>query len=224
MKESNRDDKSVSGGSRVALAFALGGLLLAAAGVPAAQGADTRGQVVVGLSQLNNEIFALRNGLTSTMSALEELKAAAAKDADLTKPYATFSDSYTSLEALTAKLREHGVAAKAKAQDHWTAWQTELSSMQNAKLREKAQTRHNAAVKEFQKIVEKVDTAKKSFAPLMADLKDVHTYLKTDLSKDAVSSLSGSIWSMGNAARTSDGRLAKVNEQIEYVLKKMPQK
>jgi uncharacterized coiled-coil DUF342 family protein len=225
MKGQNRVGRVPSHGSGIALSFALCGLVIAVAGLaPATLGAESRGQVVVSLSQLNNEIVVLRNGLGNTMAALEELKAAAAKDSELTKPFTSFSDSYASLEAQTAKLREQGTALKARAQEHWTAWQTELSSMQNAKLREKAQSRYSATVKEFQKITEKVDTAKSTFAPLMADLKDVNTYLKTDLSKDAVSSLSGTIWKMGNAARSSESKLADVNEQIERVLKKMPEK
>ena len=94
--------------------------------------------------------------------------------------------------------------------------------MQNPKLREKAQERYTAASGQFDKIIEKVDAAKEVFAPLAADLKDINTYLKTDLSKDAVSSLSSTIWKMGGSARTVDRKLADVSEQIERTMKKMP--
>jgi len=56
--------------------------------------------------------------------------------------------------------------------------------MQNPKLRDKAEKRYASTTKEFEKISEIVADAKADFAPLEADLKDVHTYLKTDLSKE----------------------------------------
>ncbi len=185
---------------------------------------DAKQTVVVRLAQLDDEINTLRSRLASSMAALEELKAVAAKNGELATPYKNFSEAMDSLQGQATLLRERGTAAKARAQEHWTAWQAELVSMQNPALREKAQARYAATVKEFQKIVERVDVAKETFAPLMADLKDIDTYLKTDLSKDAVSSLSGTIWKMSNTARKTDSRLADVNEQIQYTIKKMPQK
>ena len=95
--------------------------------------------------------------------------------------------------------------------------------MANPKLREKAQKRFSSTSGEFDKINEKVATAKESFAPLAADFKDINTYLKTDLSKDAVSSLSNTIWKMGNQAKSVDSKLADVCKQIEKTMAKMPQ-
>lgn len=200
-------------------------VLAACAGmVSRAQGADSaKPAAVVRLSQLDSDIGSLRSRLASTVAALEDVKAAAANNADLATPYRNFSDSLAGLEGQVALLRERGTAAKARAKEHWSAWQMELTSMQNPKLREKAQSRYTATVKEFQKIVERVDAAKEVCGPLMADMKDVDTYLKTDLSKDAVSSLSRNIWNMSLKAKKADARLADVSEQINRTIKKMPQ-
>jgi predicted nucleic acid-binding Zn-ribbon protein len=179
--------------------------------------------VKIGLNQLNSEVNNLRESLKGTMSALEDLKTAANKNDDLNKPYSGFSTAYAELETQVTKLREHGTAVKARAKEHWDNWQKELTDMQNAKLREKAQKRYTATSGEFQKIIEKVGDAKEGFAPLAADLKDINTYLKTDLSKEAVSSLGNTIWKMGNQARSVDGKLADVNKQIERTMSKLPQ-
>ncbi len=95
--------------------------------------------------------------------------------------------------------------------------------MQNAKMREKAQDRFTATSKQFDRIVEKVAVAKEAFAPVMADLKDINTYFKVDLSQDAVSSLSSTIWKMGSKARSADSKLVDVCEEIDRTVKKMPQ-
>jgi predicted nucleic acid-binding Zn-ribbon protein len=179
--------------------------------------------VKVSLSQLNTELRNLRENLSRTIAALENVKAAANKNADLSKPFDTFSKAWTEFDAQVTKVRQDGIATKARAKEHWEAWHTELVNMQNPKLRDKAEKRYASATKEFEKISEKVADAKQDFAPLEADLKDVHTYLQTDLSKDAVSSLSSTIWKMGNQAHTVDGELADISKQIERTLSKLPQ-
>ena len=183
---------------------------------------DAKPKVSITLNQFHNEFLSLRESLSRTMASLQNVKNAANENLDLTKPYGEFNTAYTDLEAQVNKVREHGTAAKARAKEHWEAWQKDLTQMQNAGLREKAQKRYTAASGEFEKINEKVSEAKEEFAPLAADLKDIHIYLKTDLSKEAVSSLSNTIWKMGTKARSVDGRLEDVCKQIQKTMKKMP--
>lgn len=185
--------------------------------------ATTSQTVIVGLNQFHNELLTLRDSLSTTMSALQAIKAAAADKGDLTKPYESFTKSYAALEGQAEAVRQHGLAAKARAKDHWEAWQKELTDMQNAKLREKAQERFTATSKQFDRIVEKAAVAKEAFAPVMADLKDINTYFKVDLSQEAVDSLSGTIWKMGSKARSADSKLVDVCEEIDRTVKKMPQ-
>lgn len=208
----------------MAVSLALCGLIGVTAGiVPRVQAATTSQTVVVGLNQFHNELLTLRDHLSTTMSALESLKTAAANDGDLTKSYESFTKSYAALETQADKVRQHGLAAKARTKEHWDAWQKELTDIQNAKLREKAQNRFTATSKQFNRIVDKVAVAKEAFAPVMADLKDINTYFKADLSKDSVSSLSNTIWKMGGKARSADSKLLDVCEEIDRTVKKMPQ-
>jgi hypothetical protein len=196
---------------------------LLTATIPQARAATEEGPpVTVSLAQLDDEISVLRQTLSRTIAALEEVKVAANKDRDLSIPFNTFDKSWSDLEAQTQKVRQHGTATRARAREHWEAWHAEVTGMQNPKLREKAQKRYAGATKEFEKINEKVADAKEVFAPLSADLKDIHTYLQTDLSKDAVSSLSGSIWKIGSQGRTVDAKLGDVSKQIDRTLKKLP--
>jgi chromosome segregation ATPase len=203
------------------------GCLLAGLMVAGAQQAraaeDAKPTVMVTLNQLNSEFHILRENLSRTMAALEGVKAAANNNGDLSKAYSSYSSAYTELESQVASMRQRGTAAKARAKEHWEAWQKELTDMQSAKLREKAQKRFTSTQAEFEKIVEKVTEAKESFAPLAADLKDINTYLAADLSKDAISSLSNTIWKMGGQAHTVDGKLEDVNKQIERTMNKLPQ-
>jgi len=222
-------EKSDNEGIRMRTEFKMRLLLCTLAGILAAStqhspaATEEKPTVMVSLSQLNTEIRTLRENLYRTIAALENVKAAANKDADLSKPFDNFSNAWTEFERQGAKVRQDGIATKARAKEHWEAWHNELVSMQNPDLRQKAEKRYATTTKEFEKISEKVADAKEDFAPLEADLKDVHTYLQTDLSKEAVSSLSSTIWKMGNQAHTVDGKLADISKQIERTLSKLPQ-
>jgi thioesterase domain-containing protein len=176
----------------------------------------------VTLAQINSEIQILRQSLSRTMAALDEIKVAANKERDLSIPFNTFDKSWSDLEAQTEKVRQHGTAARARVREHWEAWHAEITGLQNQKVREKAQKRYAVTSKEFEKINDKVADAKEVFAPLAADLKDIHTYLQSDLSRAAVSALSGNIWKMGGQARAVDSKLEEVCKQIERAMKKMP--
>jgi methyl-accepting chemotaxis protein len=191
-------------------------------GAQQARAADEKGTVMVTLNQLNTEFHVLRENLSRTMAALEEVKAAAKAGGDLDKTFAGYSSAYGQLDSQVTKMRQHGTAAKARAKEHWEAWQKELTDMQNPKLREKAQKRFTTTQAEFEKIVEKVNEAKDTFAPLAADMKDINTYLSTDLTRDAVSSLGNTIWKMGGQAHSVDGKLDDVNKQIERTINKLP--
>src|SRR4051794_29039880 len=107
----------------------LAGLLTV--GAQQTRAADAKPTVSVTLSQLNAEFHTLRDNLASTMMALGEVKAAAANAGDLDKTFAGFSSAYGVMEAQVAKIREHGTATKARAKEHWEAWQKELTEMVN---------------------------------------------------------------------------------------------
>ena len=221
MRTTHVNNTATRRGQKIAAACLLLGIT--GLGVQQSAVAQDKPATMVTLNQFHNEFNLLRDTLARTMSALEGVKAAANENGDLARPFATYSAACVDLESQVQKVREHGMAAKARAKEHYDAWQKELTDMANPKLREKAQKRFAATSGEFDKIGEKVASAKESFAPLAADFKDINTYLKTDLSKDAVSSLSTTIWKMGNQARSVDGKLADVCKQIEKTMARMPQ-
>src|SRR4051812_10665806 len=134
--------------------------LLAGTAFPARAASEENPTVMVTLGQLNREIQLLRGTLSRTMAALEQVKVAANKNADLSVPFNSFNKSWSGLEEQTATVRQHGTAARARAKEHWQAWHAEVTGMQNPKLREKAQKRYAAATKEFEKINEEVADAK----------------------------------------------------------------
>ena len=155
------------------------------------------------------------------MSALESLKAAQGESA-FQKAAAGFAERYKALDTQAERIRRDAVVVKARAAQHYEHWQKEISEVQNPKIREKAQSRLTGARQQFDKIIASAQETKQLSGPFLADLKDIATYLEVDQSPEAVKSLSGTIWKLGNKSKSVIGSISDLTEQIDRTLKSMP--
>ena len=198
------------------------GMTLAVAFTCAVAGQEKK-SVTVDLAQIKKSLADLQARIGDTTSALDALKQAAKSKSDLKSAHGTFDRQFKQLETQVELLRSQGTAIRTRADDHYKAWQTELTKMGNAKLREKAQNRFNEAKEEFDEIIVIADEAKRELAPFMADLKDVSSYLSADLSADAVKSLNNTIWKLGNKSRSVNASIQHVTTQINKALEVQPE-
>jgi len=149
--------------------LALGTALMLAV---SARAQNARTASLVSLSELRSQLTTLQNSVAGTMESLQQVKTAAAGgESGLTKAAADFRSRFNQLESQVGTVRTQAVLVKARAADHYESWQKDLSTVQNAKIREKAQDRFTEAKKEFDKIVEKAGVAKEEALPLVSELK-----------------------------------------------------
>lgn len=207
--------------SVIARLFATAAALAFAAGTLAQN--KSKGSTTVDLKEIRKNLGELQASVSDTVTALTQLKEAAKAGGDLGSRYTAFDTEFKELESLIEKVRSQGTKVRARAEDHYRAWREELSKMSNPKLREKAQNRFADAKEEFDEIIVIAEEAKREMEPFMADLRDVATYLKADLSADAVKSLSNTIWKLGNKSRAVIGSIQHVNTQINKTLEELPE-
>src|SRR5215471_15595648 len=108
---------------------------------------------VISLADLRNQLAMLQGQISATINSLNNVKEAAKKKADLNSAASEFSSRFKALEDAVETTRKNAVTMKATVKEHYAAWQKNLTEMQNAKLREKAQERFTDSQKEFDKIV-----------------------------------------------------------------------
>jgi Protein of unknown function (DUF2959) len=161
--------------------------------------------------------------VAETTATLEQLKTTAKEGGSLQPIHKTFAARLAKLESSVEKIRTDGTQMRTRSEDYYKAWQDELSKMGNPKLRDKAQNRFADAKEEFDEIIVIAGEAKRELEPFMADLKDVDTYLKADLSADGVKSLNNTIWKLGNKSRAVIGSLQQVSGQISKALAELPE-
>lgn len=187
-----------------------------------AAAAQDKKQVTVDLSQIRKSLTDLQARVADNAAALEDVKKAAKSNSGLKPAYGKFEQSFKKLETQIDTLRSQATSMRANADEHYKAWQNELSKMGNPKLREKAQNRFADAKEEFDEIIVLAGEAKQQLEPYMADLRDVNQYLGVDLSPEAVKSLNNTIWKLGNKSGAVIASIQHVNTQINKALEAQP--
>jgi hypothetical protein len=188
------------------------------AGQPAKPGSG------VGLLNLRNEFTALQNDVAGVVASLNTVKNSAKKPDELAKATAELGSRFDTLQNRVETLRSNAVTIKATVKAHYESWAKELTSMQNPSLREKAQDRLARSVKQFEKISAQASEAKEELLPFVSEVKDCVIYLNADLSEEAVDTLSGTIWKLGNKAKSVNSEIGDVIDQINETVKSLPQK
>jgi hypothetical protein len=188
------------------------------------QAADNKAKPasIVSLADLKNQLVTLRANLSDSVAALGAVKASANKSSELERAALDFTQRFAALETQVAVVRQQAVTTRARIRDHYDAWEKELMAMQNANLREKAQGRLTESKEQFAKIVEEANEAKGEVLPFVSEMKDIVIYLNADLSKDAVETLSSTIWKLNNKYKAVNGSIGDVIEEIDNTIKGMP--
>jgi len=181
------------------------------------------GSTGVDLVDLRKKLGNVQAKISDTTGALESLKQAA-KDGKSLKPgYEAFTSKLSQLQSDIDDVRSEATKMRARADVYYKGWQEELTKMGNPKLREKALNRYADAKEEFDEIIVTAEEAKRELGPYMADLNDVATYLKSDLSADALKTLSNTIWKLGVKSRAVVASIQHVNTQIGKALEELPE-
>src|SRR5678815_469610 len=86
------------------------------------------GPVTVDLAAFQKGVNKLQTSVGDTAAALDNMRTAAkGSNADLKASYNTFSKELNSLEELIATLRKQSTDMRAHADEHYKAWQEELT-------------------------------------------------------------------------------------------------
>jgi outer membrane murein-binding lipoprotein Lpp len=179
---------------------------------------------VVSLMDFRNQLNLLQGDIAGIVGSLNLVKSCATKQDELTKAVADLNSRFDRLQNRVETVRSNAVILKATVKAHYEAWAKELTSMQSASLREKAQDRLTRSEKEFEKISAQAAEAKEELLPFVSDIKDCVIYLNADTSDEAVNTLSNTIWKLGNRSRSVSGSITDVIEQIDATVKSLPQR
>lgn len=164
------------------------------------------------MRKTRSEIESAKAQKDKTMVALEQLTSQSG--GNLQKAYKKFNDELNKLDKSAQKVRKMATDMRAKSQDYFKAWESELSKVQNPGLQQKAGERRAEAMKQFEELAPVFQAARESFVSLMASLQDIRNYLALDLSPDGVRAVA-------DMAKEAQAQNKAVDEGIAKVMQEM---
>jgi ElaB/YqjD/DUF883 family membrane-anchored ribosome-binding protein len=108
---------------------------------------------------------------------------------ELEDVYEKLSDDYEDCEARADAVRERIDKVEQIAADLFDEWESEIASIENAKLRSKSQASLRDTRTRFSRLQRSMARAEASMDPVLVNLRDYVLYLKHNLNAQAVSSL-----------------------------------
>ena len=108
---------------------------------------------------------------------------------DLRQPYERLSAVVNTLDGQVANLTDQAQVIKVRGNAYAKDWQQELGSYQGSAIRARSAERLNQVIADFQKVSQQFEATGQALRLLLADLKDVRLYLKTDLTSAGVASM-----------------------------------
>jgi F0F1-type ATP synthase membrane subunit b/b' len=182
--------------------------------VPASAGnykqADKTG---ASIAEFRDEIVNIKKEVDAAMIALDKVITTA--DTDPRKAFKEFDKAVPRVESAATKAKKRAEDMKARGQDYFKQWETELAGVTNPEIRALAEKRKAQLQAAFDNIKTTMEPAKEQFNPWLADLKDLQKYLSNDLTVggiDAAKGLFGKSKSGGQKVQqTLDNVIAELN-------------
>jgi hypothetical protein len=153
----------------------------------ASKGYDKGADTAAALQSSADKITETSTRVTDTLGALNDLTFKS--QGDLRDQFDTFSSSVKKLDSTTADLDDEIATMRNKAQAYMDSWDSQMTNIQNADLRQRSAERKDEVTTKLKSVGDSYDGVKSSFQSFTQDLKDIQTYLGTDLTTSGVASI-----------------------------------
>lgn len=151
-----------------------------AATVGCSSGPDTAG-TVDSMGTFGIETAKVNDGIDQALRSLEEL--VGTQGDDLKTPFAAYSKSLADLEKQAEVVRERSDEMKAKGDEFFKEWEADASATVDPDRRAKLSVAYT-------QIKGQMMQARDGFTPFLKSLKDIESYLKLDLTRKGLASVS----------------------------------
>lgn len=153
----------------------------------ACQSADKGAATGTSITKAADQIELGMQQLDATVAALHDLVDNPAPDLGTQRK--AYEKNLSSLESTAETVSKMASTMEAKGQAYFMEWDQQLASIQNEDIRERSAERRKAIEASFSKLKEDYGQVKNAFQPLLANLRDIRTALKADLTLPGIASL-----------------------------------
>ena len=139
------------------------------------------------VNQIKSELIRGKTQIEATTAAMNNL--VKAQPADVQAKYNAFEGEFIKLENQRANAKMLAEDLKTRSQQYYDLWSKQVE-VENPELRRRAAEERTQAVNTFNRVKSEMELVKLSFDPYMSKLKDIGSYLRSNMTPAALGSVS----------------------------------
>jgi hypothetical protein len=139
------------------------------------------------LSSTANAVALVSTNVNGVLAAMNNLTFKSA--GDLRDQYDAFVSASKELDSATANLDSKVVSLRATATDYLNNWTNQMASIQSEELRKRSSDRKDEVSGKIGDVEASYQGVTTSLAPFTSDVKDIQTYLGTDLTPSGLNTI-----------------------------------
>jgi predicted nucleic acid-binding Zn-ribbon protein len=175
------------------------------------QGATTGTTITTASEQLAKAATQLDATVASLHSIVET------PAADLTVQRSAFEDSLDDLESTIKSMHSTSADMTTNGDLFLAEWDNRIRTIQNEDIREKSEDRRKAVEAGFTKAKKKYGECKTELEPIMRDLSDIRTALKSDLTMHGIDALKPEVKRISKDSKSVSEDLRELSKQFSDV-------
>jgi hypothetical protein len=176
---------------RLGLSVAVMGLMVACSS-SSTGGSDRASSTAESMATLSQRLDKAKAQVDTILGSLDGV-VVASKGGDIKEAFKKFASDVDATDSAAEAARGRYASMKAKAEEHFKAWEAESQKITDPALQQAAAKRRDVAQVAFGKVVETSGKVKADYEPFISNLKDIKAYLGADLTPQAVELLEPNI-------------------------------
>lgn len=182
--------------------------------------AEEEGVPEIKLASLNEELKVIAAHVEGIVDRLGKIQESAKKKekedlasglADLEEKVASFKKQSELVRGLNEELSKKGAA-------HFTAWERDLTELQNKSLKDKGEKRRAKQLETFKDFEDKMAKVVQELGSFQSNVQEISSYLKYDLRQESVREISGEI----DKVKKGGGNISKQIRDAQKDLDSLP--
>jgi membrane-bound lytic murein transglycosylase len=168
----------------------------------------------VSLTLVKSELATSKAQIQTTTEALNKLQKSSPADAQAN--YNAFTEQYLKLKAQSEQVATRAEDLKTRASAYFTTWDKQ-ASVDNPELRKGAVQQKAEARRTYDSIVNEMELTRIAFKPYMANLADVGSYLRGNVSPATLNSISELVAKTNAQGKEVDTHLAAILSGVDKI-------
>jgi len=136
-------------------------------------------------------------------------------DPDLRKQFNKFNHAVHELVVFDKDVASNAGEMRAQGVVYFANWDKESAQIQNEDIRNRSEARRKEVAARFDRISQQYDQTEIAFKPFMSDLRDVQTFLSTDLTAGGLAAIKETVAKATKDAVPLKESLAKLSEEFK---------